>query len=86
MTPEARWAAVGLVAAALSLQHVTMPFLLDWRFGVYRALMYLPFALGVAFAIDWRRSLLPYFMGMHFLMDAQLPVFVWLVSTGRMTM
>jgi membrane protease YdiL (CAAX protease family) len=48
--------------------------------------MYLPFALLVAVAIDRRPSLLPYFMGVHFLMDAQLPLMVWMVSTGRMTM
>jgi hypothetical protein len=81
-----RWAAGALVAAALSLQHVTLPFLFDWRFVVYRALMFLPFALGITVAVDRRPSLLPYFMGVHFLMDAQLPVMVWLVSTGKMTM
>ena len=81
-----RWAAVALVAAALSLQHLTLPFLLDWRFLIWRALMYLPFAALVAIAIDRRPSLLPYFMGVHFLMDAQLPLMVWWVTTGQMTM
>lgn len=81
-----RWAAVALVAAALSLQHIALPLLFDVRFIVWRALMYLPFAVLSAVAIDRRPSLLPYFMGVHFLMDAQLPVMVWLVSAGKMTM
>ncbi len=81
-----RWVAVALVAMALSAQHVTMPWIGDLRFIAWRGLMYVPFALLVAVAIDRRPSLLPYFMAVHFLMDAQLPVMVWLVTTGQMTM
>ena len=80
------WAAVALVTLALSAQHVALPFVLDCRFTVWRATMYLPFALLTVVSIQRRPTLMPWFMGMHFLMDLQLPALVWLVSTGRMQM
>lgn len=81
-----RLPAVLLTAGALSLQHAALPLLLDGRFLAWRALMYLPFALLVVWVLGRRPTLLPWFVVLHFLMDAQLPVLTWLVTTGRMTM
>lgn len=41
---------------------------------LWRGLMFLPFALVVAFAIHRRPQLLPYLMVVHGLLDLQLPL------------
>ena len=71
-----RW--VGLLACSLvlSLQHVTLPLVLEWRFVSYRALMFLPFALFVGWLLDRRRALLPHMMVFHGLIDASVGVMV----------
>ena len=73
-----------MVAAACchAFQHVALPLILDWRFVIWRLLMFLPFALFIAWVIDRRRTVLPYMMGAHGLLDAQLPVFILLASLG----
>lgn len=78
--------AVALTAGGLALQHAALPLLLDGRFVAWRALMYLPFSVLVVWTLGRRPTLLPWFIVLHFLMDAQLPVLTWLVTTGRMTM
>lgn len=77
-----RWATIGLVGAVLSVQHMFFTFQLDWRFDLWLALKYLPFALWTGYIVDRRPTTLPYLMGMHFLLDASLPVLVLLVSKG----
>ncbi|WP_204016114.1 CPBP family glutamic-type intramembrane protease [Sphaerimonospora thailandensis] len=78
---EARWgsapAAVATAAFFLAIQHVTLPFIADWRFVLWRALMFVPFALLVGVAIRRRPRLLPYLMVVHALIDfaAVQPVF-----------
>lgn len=79
-----RGAMVLVVAAALAAQHVALPLVFDWRFVVWRALMYAPFALFIVWAIDRRPTLLPYFMGMHALIDLSVPVYVLLASLGKL--
>lgn len=79
-----RGAMVLLVAAVLAAQHVALPLVFDWRFALWRALMYAPFALFIIWAIDRRPTLLPYFMGMHALIDLSVPIYVLLASTGRL--
>lgn len=79
-----RGAMVLAVAAVLAAQHVALPLVFDWRFALWRALMYAPFALFIIWAIDRRPTLLPYFMGMHALIDLSVPIYVLLVSTGRL--
>lgn len=70
---EARWQRPVLALAApaifLALQHAALPFLPDWRFVAWRALMFLPFAFLVAIAIRWRPGMLPYLMAAHALID-----------------
>lgn len=79
-----RGAMVLAVAAVLAAQHMALPLVFDWRFMLWRALMYAPFALFIVWAIDRRPTLMPYFMGMHALIDLSVPVYVLLVSTGRL--
>ena len=73
-----------IVAAVLAAQHVALPLVFDGSFILWRLLMYAPFALFVIWAIDRRPTLMPYLMGMHALIDISVPVYVLLVSTGRM--
>jgi hypothetical protein len=46
--------AILVTAAVLSLQHVTLPLVFDWRFVVWRAVVFLPFALLLAVVLDKR--------------------------------
>jgi hypothetical protein len=64
----------------LSLQHVTLPLVLDWRFVLWRALMFLPFALLLAVVLDRRPRLLPYLVIVHILLDAAAAAQVLLAS------
>ena len=72
-----------LAASWHAVQHVALPLVFDWRFVLWRLLMFLPFALFIAWLIDRRRTVLPYMMTVHGLLDAQLPVFILLASLGR---
>lgn len=76
-------ALAGRSAVALTLavfwhaaQHVTLPLVFDWRFIVWRFVMFLPFALWIALCLRWRPRLLPYLIIAHALIDLQA---VWLV-------
>jgi hypothetical protein len=55
---------------------VFLPLLFDWRFVVWRGLMFLPFAFWIGFAIFRRRSTLPFLAVAHGLLDASLPLLV----------
>ena len=68
------WLAVGLPAFFLSLQHIGIPFILDSKYLLVRALMFLPFALFLGLLMRWRPRLLPYLAVMHVLMDASMAV------------
>lgn len=72
------WIAVGLASLFLSLQHITAPLVFDLRFILWRALMYLPFAIYVGIMIRWRPRLLPYMSIIHFLMNLSF-VFMYLI-------
>lgn len=63
------WLAWALASLFLSLQHMTLPLILDARFILWRALMFLPFALFLGLAIKLRPGLLPYLVVCHFLVD-----------------
>jgi hypothetical protein len=63
------WLAWGMASLGLSLQHMTLPLILDWRFLLWRGLMFLPFALYIGFILKLRPRLLPYLMVSHFLID-----------------
>lgn len=77
-----RWMVIGLVGSVLSIQHMFFAFQLDWRYNLWLALKYLPFALWTGYIVDRRPTTLPYLMGIHFALDASVPVLVLLVSQG----
>jgi len=63
------WVAWLIASLFLALQHGFLPFIPGWRFFLWRALMYLPFALFAGLLLKLRPSLLPYFVFVHVLMD-----------------
>lgn len=71
-----------LVASVLSVQHLFFSFQWDWRYDLWLAVRYLPFALWTGFVVERRPTTLPYLMAAHFLLDATLPLLVLLVSQG----
>ncbi len=75
-----RWRAMLVPALVLSTQHVVLPLLFDWRFIVWRALMFLPFALWLGFVVHRRPTTLPYLVIGHALLDASLPILVLVAS------
>ncbi len=77
-----RWVVIGIVGATLSAQHLFFAFQLDWRYDLWLAVKFLPFALWTGFIVDRRPTALPYLMGLHFLLDASLPVLLLLASKG----
>jgi hypothetical protein len=76
------WLALVLAAAALSVQHAALPLVFDGRFLLWRAFMFLPFALFVGFALRRRPRLLPYMMVVHALLDVSAAWLVWSASVG----
>jgi len=72
------WLAVGLASLFLSLQHITAPLVFDTRFILWRALMYLPFAVYVGILVRWRPRLLPFICVIHWLMNLSF-VFMYMV-------
>jgi hypothetical protein len=63
------WLAWALASLALSLQHTTLPLILDGQFILWRALMFLPFAFYIGWVIKLRPRLLPFVAIGHFLID-----------------
>ena len=63
------WLAWALASFSLSLQHMTLPLILDWRFILWRAFMFLPFAFYLGWVLKLRPRLLPYLVVSHFLID-----------------
>ena len=63
------WLAILLPVLFLSLQHCTLPFIPDGTFILYRALVFLPFALMLGLALYYRPSLFPYLAILHGLAD-----------------
>jgi hypothetical protein len=63
------WIAWLLASLFLGLQHCFLPLILDGRFMLWRAGMYLPFALFAGLMLKLRPSLFPYFAILHALMD-----------------
>jgi len=68
-----KWLAVLATGFCLALQHIAVPLVFDWRFIAWRFLMFLPFALFLAWLLNKRPQMLPYLMIVHGLLDAQLP-------------
>lgn len=77
-----RWLVIGIVGFALSIQHMFFSFQLDWRYNLWLAIKFLPFALWTGVVIDRRPTTLPYLMFLHFLLDATLPLLVLMATQG----
>jgi len=78
---KTKWLAVLLPVLFLSIQHITLPFLPDAKYIVYRALMFLPFALLIGITLYFRPRLFPFFAILHGLLDLGT-VFVLLEISG----
>ena len=63
------WLAWLISAFFLGVQHCFLPFIPDGRFILWRAGMYLPFALFTGLMLKFRPGLLPYMAIVHALMD-----------------
>ena len=66
---EPEWLAVALPVLFLSLQHMTLPFIPDLKFILYRGVVFLPFAALIGMALYKRPALFPWFAILHGLMD-----------------
>ncbi len=66
---KVKWLAVLLPVLLLSVQHCTLPFIPDFNFIMYRALVFLPFAILIGVSIYYRPSLFIYFAILHGIMD-----------------
>jgi hypothetical protein len=66
---KVKWLAVLLPIVFLSIQHCTLPFIPDLHFIMYRALVFLPFAILLGVSIYYRPSLFIYFAILHGIMD-----------------
>jgi hypothetical protein len=63
------WLAYVLASTFLGLQHAAMPLRFDWRFLLWRGVMFMPFAFLIGAILKWRPRLLPYLAIVHVLMD-----------------
>jgi hypothetical protein len=77
-----RCVVIGVVGLVLSVQHMFFAFQLDWRYDLWLALKFLPFALWTGVIVDRRPTTLPYLMSIHFALDASLPLLLLLASKG----
>lgn len=66
---KVKWLAVLLPIIFLSIQHCTLPFIPDLNFIIYRALVFLPFAILIGVSIYYRPSLFIFFAIFHGIMD-----------------
>lgn len=64
-----KWLAVFLPVLFLSMQHMTLPFIPDLNFILYRGLVFLPFAALIGISLYKRPALFPYFAILHGVMD-----------------
>jgi hypothetical protein len=63
------WLAWAIAALFLSLQHATLPLVFNSGFIMWRAVMFLPFALYIGLILKFRPRLLPFIVIGHALID-----------------
>lgn len=76
------WKAILVSAFWLGVQHMALPFIPEWRFALWRAVQFIPFALLLAWSIHRRPRLMPYLMVVHALIDFPVALSVYQVSVG----
>lgn len=79
---KSKWAAILFTGFFLALQHMVLPLIFDWRFIMWRAGMYLFFALSMALLLSFRPRLMPYCMLIHWLMDISA---AWFLISASLT-
>jgi hypothetical protein len=77
-----KWLAVVFPVIFLSAQHCTLPFIPDFKFLLYRLLMYFPFACLIGITLYKRPKLFPYFAIMHGLLDFGTVIVLLEISKG----
>jgi uncharacterized membrane protein YhaH (DUF805 family) len=77
-----KWLAVLFPVLFLSAQHCTLPFIPDFKFLLYRLLMYFPFACLIGITLFKRPGLFPYFAIMHGLLDLGTVIVLLEISKG----
>ncbi|WP_167137458.1 hypothetical protein [Diaminobutyricimonas sp. TR449] len=70
------WLVVLVPALMHAVQHAALPLIFDIEFILWRALMFVPFALLVSALLRWRPSVLPYLLIVHFALDLQAALMV----------
>lgn len=79
---KSKWLGVLLPVLFLSAQHCTLPFIPDFKFLLYRLLMYFPFACLIGISLYKRPKLFPYFAIMHGLLDFGTVIVLFEISKG----
>ena len=74
------WIALLLAGFFLAAQHMALPLIFDWRFLLWRLVMFLPFALFVGGVLLWKPRLLPWCMIGHALADLQIALMILAAS------
>lgn len=74
------WLIVLVPAFFHAIQHATLPLIFDTEFVIWRALMFLPFAVLVSVVLRRRPSVLPYLLVVHFAIDLPVALMVLGVS------
>jgi hypothetical protein len=75
------WIAVAAAAFMLAAQHMAFPLIFDWRFLLWRVLMFIPFAVWLGLCMIWRPRLLPFLLIGHALLDATLILYLFPLAT-----
>ena len=75
---NSEWKAYALSSLALTFQHITLPFLFDYRYLLWRFGMFLLLAFFIGLCIKLRPRLFPYIVIGHGLLD--LPVVLMFLS------
>ncbi|MFA5849884.1 MAG: hypothetical protein WC833_08370 [Bacteroidales bacterium] len=64
-----KWLVVFLPAIFLSVQHCCLPLVFDYKFIIYRGLVFFPFALFLGYVLRKKPGLLPFLAILHGFMD-----------------
>ncbi len=77
-----KWLAVFIPVIFLSFQHCFLPLVFDYKFIIYRGLMFFPFALLIGISLWKRPRMLPYFVILHGVLDMQA-VAMLIIETNK---
>jgi hypothetical protein len=71
-----KWLAIAVASFFLAFQHIAVPLIFNYRFILWRLIMFLPFAFLMGIIIHWRPRLIPYLMIGHVLIDLSTAMFI----------